>query len=716
MSTPHNGLQAFNTKKYSLVINRSSERPGKVPVSNLRIVEKDGSLYREVVKISDDSLVDVAASTYLEGSQHFRIPSAVKTKSGRTVAVYDVRWDHIYDIAKGIYNDLVIAASYTKKDGTWTDPQCIIDWVMQSEEDGQTYYQSGAADPGIIYDEKNNIIFVFAICGKGFGGTQSVPVSDDVPYSSARRQQLVMTYSLDEGETWSTPTSVSDKIYDSAGGETPENQTWGNTYAYLFSCCSAGFVTRNQKNKKYNGKLYLPVQLHVSEAVDAQSRSALLQITPIVKKGKVDVKLNLVNITTGLIGEINKGADEGQCCEGPNGEFVFVVKSYDSNAYSSYQYGTAAETSSDIGKQGRYMYMIRLYKSTDMGKTWNIIGDVDVHSINKACNKDDLVCSSIISSDRVKPSLTYSTALKSYVLGCQLSLYRNATSSAIDIRNNTVLFYSEDLIDWKILDHVENSHNVGYSTFVQQKPTDTDLEVIVESFDDIVNKDTTSQVNVDGGVQFKVYSFGFFGETNEYSNSSKQPLIVSSSNTNISGIKFKTSDFSNDGFMNVSSVSFRGGHGNSQNIFAVLYQDGYFVAATDIINARPSHTHTFEFQRASVTANDEIEYVAAPVLLTPNHEYAIAIYSNQIASSKKRDEIIREALVENHASSASPQFTEFGTSYLSVIAYYCHQPGNLAMYNGSGVINGKIALVSFNAHDTEQTPEPQPGGGSFYPY
>lgn len=686
----NNCFQAFNTKEQSYIFKYSSD-VSAIPISGLRTIEKDGQLYRQVVLSANrastlqpiTTIEDRSVDDYYLSSSFFRIPSAIKTKSGRTIAIYDVRWKGAYDIGSAPYNDQVIAMSYSDDNAkTWTTPKCIIDWVLSSQEtiNGTllTCWQSGASDPGILYDEENNIVFVFAIAGRGFIGPASES-TNTVSYSSAIRQQMVMTYSTDEGNTWSTPESISHRIYDDENAQAlnipPE---WGKTYYYLFPSCSAGFITKHQPNKNNNGKMFIPVQLHTRD-VGGNSRATLMQVTASIVDGQVNTSFNLINTNDALIGSINGGSDEGQCCEGPNGEFVFFVKSYSTNSYDRYQNGTG----NNYSINPKYMYMGRIYKSNDMGQSWHIIGDMNLSQLNTSANVNDIVPTSLMSIGKCKPGLMYSNALNSYIVSYQLELcYNNGSSS----RENVVLMYSKDLLSWKPFEHVENpGGGAGYSTFLQLPSDNDDVEIIFESYDEI------RQAN---SAQFKVVKFGFYGSTPEYSNSTLQPLIMNSQQRIIQGFTFKTFDFSKNGYMNVKNLKIRGGTTNTSTpagpAYAAIYEDGYLKAVSDIITLYKFCVYVFTWQTKNPNTN---EYQDSPIMLKPNITYTIIIYKE---SSTPRNNIINSAIT--NLKSNVKDFTSFPErgNETPIMEYFSNINGNVQLYSSGAVLENKTALISFD--------------------
>ena len=381
------------------------------PVKDVKLFD-----YSELPNVVLDNITDtrrVLSSTgdlsnvytvdgYSNGSQFFRIPSIVKLNNGRYVAIFDVRWNSYEDIGKSNYNDQCIGMVYSDTEGsTWSKPQVIIDWFYPDYNSTATNkeYQSGASDPGILYDEVNDVIMVFALGGYGFMNRQS-EITDDV--LNARKQQLVFSYSKDHGETWSKPITVNDKIFDADG----ISQTIIATYRYLFSTCTSGITLKNQVAEQNNGIMLFPVQLNtqgMSSTTWTQTfRIGLLKVEPTYDYNKniVDIKLTFVgdehnNVI--LFGAKCGGANECSICESPTGEIAIAARS-----------NSAIDNSNAIFSSSKII--IKLAKMPALGQEWELIGDIP--------SGNDKICSTLeTAANGTKPGLCWSEQLNMYILG-----------------------------------------------------------------------------------------------------------------------------------------------------------------------------------------------------------------------------------------------------------------------------------------------------------
>lgn len=467
---------------------------------------------------------------YDAGSQFFRIPSIIKTNSGRRVVIFDVRWNSTQDIGRTAYNDQCIGMIYSDDDGdTWSHPKSIINWFYPDYDpsDLTKTYQSGVSDPGILYDEDNDVIMVFALGGYGYAGRWPAILSGDTPYSelsSSDYQQLVFTYSKDNGETWSTPSAVTNRIFDVNG----TTQEWARTYRYCFSTCTAGITLRRQSNNANNGIMLFPVQLAPEgfkyDTFYSNLRIALLKVIPTYDSSKniTDIKLVFDQDESGnlnTIGATSGGANEGSVCEGPNGELVFAARTY--NRIMNETYGLIPS---------QCVISTKIYKSLGLSRNWEVIGD-ETHDTDKICTHLETTC-----FGGTKPAISWSKDLNIYIIG-----YVQALKDPYggDLRTNLILRYSSDLIDWKYLSSLEFKQGQGYITIVPQYDSKKLVEFIYEGYVDSPNY----TANNGSSKQLKYGSISLLGKVpNLFSSLPIDQACIWSSNTSIQGFSFNISE------------------------------------------------------------------------------------------------------------------------------------------------------------------------------
>ncbi len=125
------------------------------------------------------------------GSLHYRIPAIVTAADGSLVAAADKRWDALNDLASHL--DVMVTRS-TDNGKTWS-PAITIAGANTT---------TGYGDPALVVDNVHNkgrILCIFASGAAFWGSTQSNPIAINVSYSD------------DNGITWSTPVDITSQIY-----------------------------------------------------------------------------------------------------------------------------------------------------------------------------------------------------------------------------------------------------------------------------------------------------------------------------------------------------------------------------------------------------------------------------------------------------------------------------------------------------------------------
>lgn len=140
-----------------------------------------------------------------DGVAAYRIPGLVTTNKGTLVGTYDVRYNSSVDLQEMI--DIGISRS-TDKGQTW-EPMRIA--MTMGEEGGLPHAQNGIGDPSILFDTKNNKLFVVAAWTHGMGNNRawwnSMPGME-----KEQTAQLMISQSDDDGKTWSKPVNITKQV------------------------------------------------------------------------------------------------------------------------------------------------------------------------------------------------------------------------------------------------------------------------------------------------------------------------------------------------------------------------------------------------------------------------------------------------------------------------------------------------------------------------
>ena len=462
------------------------------------------------------NVVEIDYTESYLSSAKFRIPTVIQTNSGRLIASYDIRWNSHNDISKTPYNDQCTGFSYSDDNGkTWTKlPAFLMGWYYEGENG---YVQSGVSDPSLLYDDENDVVFCFAIAGNG---TQSQTNVNQAQIKDARRTQLVMSYSIDNGETWSKPEIVTDKIFDSDGISqswicTADNPT--GKFGFIFGCCSNGIRLKHQQNSNNNG-LALAIQLWPANGLYGLSstRCTFAHFYPtyqIDRFGNKKATAKFV-LTEGLIGEI---------C-------AYFCKSM--------------TTVSNV--------CLRIFTTTDCGKTWTCKG-------NTAGTLDgDKVFSQIANTPttRVKPSIAYSDYMHRWFIS-----YSNYTNRGCP----TIRYADGEITDstiWKVFDVCDfSTQSAGYTNLISLN-NGTSIGMIYESHLD------SCSVPENNSKSFMYNSYSFLPKVQTLFSSTWREIDpygtdASLANDKLKAMSFQLSDFTDTKFAKMKVFSYRGQNSSS---------------------------------------------------------------------------------------------------------------------------------------------------------
>ncbi len=219
-----------NTLELRAELSDTADIAGRLNIGGQRI--RIGSIVtRPAQEIADRRLSDGR----LRSSRNFRIPGIVRTPKGTLVAVFDIRYKHSGDLPA----DITVGVS-TSADGgnTWSPIRTAMDYAGLPGG-------AGIGDPTILVDPSNGRIWVAAL---------RTPNSGHPIWSSSKGTvdakdcgQVYLSYSDDEGQTWSAPRNITADIKRL---DDPDTREWG----LVFQGPGAGIALRD-------GTLVFPAQV-----------------------------------------------------------------------------------------------------------------------------------------------------------------------------------------------------------------------------------------------------------------------------------------------------------------------------------------------------------------------------------------------------------------------------------------------------------------------
>lgn len=141
----------------------------------------------------------------IDGTMVYRIPGIIKSNDGTLIAVYDIRYDSMWDLQSNI--DIGIRRS-TDGGRTWSKEIIAMD---MGEWGGLPEGQNGIGDPAILVDRQTGEIFISAIWMNGPRNSMSwTGVGRGMaPHETG---QIMIASSKDDGKTWSEPLNITPQV------------------------------------------------------------------------------------------------------------------------------------------------------------------------------------------------------------------------------------------------------------------------------------------------------------------------------------------------------------------------------------------------------------------------------------------------------------------------------------------------------------------------
>ncbi len=167
---------------------------------------------RGAQEIVDRKLADGRTRT----SKNFRIPGIVKTPKGTLIACFDIRYKHAGDLPA----DITVGISTSTDDGnTWSPITTAMDYA--GLPGGQ-----GVGDATILVDPSNGRVWLM---GMRTPGSNKHPIWGSKAGTADIQDcgQIYVSYSDDEGKTWSAPRNITADL-KRVGDE--DTKDWGLTF------------------------------------------------------------------------------------------------------------------------------------------------------------------------------------------------------------------------------------------------------------------------------------------------------------------------------------------------------------------------------------------------------------------------------------------------------------------------------------------------------
>ncbi|QQL45635.1 exo-alpha-sialidase [Sulfuriroseicoccus oceanibius] len=144
-----------------------------------------------------------------DGSGNFRIPAMVVSNAGTVIAGFDVRWDG-NDISSPDLPANIDTAVMRSLDGGYTWEPMITVMDFDANEAGSQ--GNGVGDPTLLVDRNTGRIWCAALWSKGNRGWWG----SGPGLTADETGQFMLSYSDDDGVTWSEPFSITSQVKDPA--------------------------------------------------------------------------------------------------------------------------------------------------------------------------------------------------------------------------------------------------------------------------------------------------------------------------------------------------------------------------------------------------------------------------------------------------------------------------------------------------------------------
>ncbi|MGM0376403.1 MAG: sialidase family protein [Bacteroidota bacterium] len=191
----------------NLTASKDIKLASSISIKDFNLTFDDESTFQEHINKKYRPAMEVRAAGQ-DKCDTYRIPGLVTTNEGTLIAVYDNRYTRSKDLQEHI--DVGMSRS-TDGGETWEPMKVIMD---KNEWGGEPEYLNGVGDPAVLYDDKNNTIWVAALWLHGFNRDDMAWWASQPGMKPSETGQFLLTKSTDDGKTWSDPINITEQIKD----------------------------------------------------------------------------------------------------------------------------------------------------------------------------------------------------------------------------------------------------------------------------------------------------------------------------------------------------------------------------------------------------------------------------------------------------------------------------------------------------------------------
>lgn len=145
-----------------------------------------------------------------DGVAAYRIPGLVTSNDGTLIAIYDIRYNNSLDLQE----DIDIGVSRSTDGGKTWGPMIVA--MDMGEWGGKPQGENGIGDPAILVDKQTGRLFIVAAWTHGLPQKSVAWFKVGNGLEPEETAQIMLTYSDDDGLTWSTPRSITKMVKNPA--------------------------------------------------------------------------------------------------------------------------------------------------------------------------------------------------------------------------------------------------------------------------------------------------------------------------------------------------------------------------------------------------------------------------------------------------------------------------------------------------------------------